>query len=243
MKRWTEEEIEFLKNNTNLNISEIANYLGKTYNSVRMKSNEMKINLARKNIDSPFTEQEFLEAVKNSTTHSEAAAKLGSVTSKPSIKKSFYSRFLIELKPDISHFTMKSNGAMKRNSEELKTKEHEARLLFTRYKTGSTNLRKNKIKDFELSVEEFILLATSNCFYCGSDGDYKHNGRTVSGKFKHKICGLDRIDSSKGYILSNVVPCCKMCNTMKLDYIQTTFINKIIKIYNNLNLGELNTNG
>jgi hypothetical protein len=36
--------------------------------------------------------------------------------------------------------------------------------------------------------------------------------------------GIDRIDSSKGYVPGNVVPCCTVCNIMKLDHSHAGFI-------------------
>jgi len=56
---------------------------------------------------------------------------------------------------------------------------------------------------FELTMEQFMTFWQKPCFY-------------YSG---HKIAtiGLDRIDSSKGYTLDNVVPCCARCNRAKLD--------------------------
>lgn len=46
-----------------------------------------------------------------------------------------------------------------------------------------------------------------------------------------KICGVDRVDSSKGYTIDNVVPCCDICNRMKLDKDITEFFDTIKRIY------------
>lgn len=46
--------------------------------------------------------------------------------------------------------------------------------------------------------------------------------------------GIDRLDSNKGYIDGNMVPCCAQCNIMKLDYDINDFKKQIIKIYHNL---------
>ena len=40
-----------------------------------------------------------------------------------------------------------------------------------------------------------------------------------------------RIDSSKGYTLDNVVPCCWMCNNMKHNYDQDKFLEHCEKVY------------
>ncbi len=59
----------------------------------------------------------------------------------------------------------------------------------------------NRSMPFELTIEQVASLSRSACFYCGRlDGD--HNG-------------IDRMDSSYGYVLSNCTPCCWICNRAK----------------------------
>lgn len=43
--------------------------------------------------------------------------------------------------------------------------------------------------------------------------------------------GIDRIDSAKGYVEGNVVPCCKFCNEMKSDKSRDEFLQLIAAIY------------
>ena len=50
-----------------------------------------------------------------------------------------------------------------------------------------------------ISEEEFYELSSKNCYYCGVAGPN----------------GIDRVDSSIGYIKRNCVPCCKHCNYVK----------------------------
>ena len=80
------------------------------------------------------------------------------------------------------------------------------------YKKGA----KKRGLDFTLSKEEFYDLTSKPCEYCGELQQYN---------------GIDRIDSTKGYNKNNCVPCCEMCNKMKLDYSKENFINHIEKIY------------
>ena len=68
-----------------------------------------------------------------------------------------------------------------------------------RYKNGA----KQRGITFLLSVEEFSAFWQVDCHYCG--------GAIAT-------IGLDRVDSSKGYEIGNVVPCCAMCNRIKLDH-------------------------
>ena len=56
--------------------------------------------------------------------------------------------------------------------------------------------------DFRLTYDEFVNIVNNECYYCGY----------VNSDF---VNGIDRKNSSVGYILDNCVSCCKMCNYMK----------------------------
>ena len=58
-------------------------------------------------------------------------------------------------------------------------------------------------KPFSMSFDEFMGFWQQPCVYCGSPI------RTV---------GIDRVDNEIGYSIGNCVPCCKVCNTMKLTF-------------------------
>ena len=89
------------------------------------------------------------------------------------------------------------------------------RLRFANIKGGA----KKRNIFFNLTDQQMYDLLHSTCTYCGC-----------------KNCnGIDRIDSSKGYVLGNVTPCCAMCNRMKNNYSLETFKNHIEKIYKYLN--------
>jgi hypothetical protein len=67
----------------------------------------------------------------------------------------------------------------------------------------------SKKRGIEVSItfEQYEELIKEPCFYCEQDTfGYETGG------------GLDRIDSSQGYSLDNVVPCCRFCNHIKRDY-------------------------
>jgi hypothetical protein len=53
---------------------------------------------------------------------------------------------------------------------------------------------------FELTYEQFIEFWQKPCTYCNSDIE---------------TIGLDRMDSTKGYIIENVTSCCRPCNEKK----------------------------
>lgn len=82
---------------------------------------------------------------------------------------------------------------------------------------------KDRSLDFLLSDEDCIALFNKNCNYCNTPPS---NIKTVkpSKKLRNKYActittyyynGIDRIDSSKGYTISNCVSCCYLCNRSK----------------------------
>ena len=79
-------------------------------------------------------------------------------------------------------------------------------------------------KSWNITNLEAAKLIIQPCHYCG-EKPFDYNG-------------LDRVDNSKGYEIDNVVPCCRYCNSFKLDRTVEEFKAHIIKIYNHLKLGE-----
>lgn len=97
------------------------------------------------------------------------------------------------------------------------SKYKESRHFRKRYSSIIGNAKGRKIP-FNLSEEQVSNLLQQNCYYCGEP----------------IADGIDRIDSSKGYNIDNVVPCCGICNRMKNKYPLNIFLDKITKIHNNL---------
>lgn len=81
---------------------------------------------------------------------------------------------------------------------------------------------------FKLDKEYVKNIIHTECYYCGvkdknlftAPWSLTHNGK------KYAYNGIDRINSSIGYVPGNVVPCCGQCNTMKMDYSAQEFIRK-----------------
>ena len=72
---------------------------------------------------------------------------------------------------------------------------------------------RGKGRDFELDFEIFKTLITSPCKYCGGTG-----------------YGVDRVDSSQGYTISNSVPCCSECNYSKRANIVEEWLPHLVRI-------------
>lgn len=136
---------------------------------------------------------------------------------------------------------LKSKG--RKVSEETKKRKEQTDSI--RWKSHDYNLSVKKrcfygykIKGFEGTFEDYINLATSNCYYCNCEpnsiGGAGRNTKHGVGFFKH--LGLDRIDNQKGYNMSNVVPCCFQCNNAKFTYSFDEFKQWIEKVNKNLNI-------
>lgn len=64
-------------------------------------------------------------------------------------------------------------------------------------------------KNWNITIEEFTQLISKPCYYCNNEMGAGNNYGS----------GLDRIDNSIHYELSNVIPCCKICNSMRNNYL------------------------
>jgi hypothetical protein len=95
--------------------------------------------------------------------------------------------------------------------------------------TRSANLKQ---LEFAISLEEFKDIVNKPCHYCGILRD----------RGTEQFNGIDRIDSSIGYLVGNCVSCCPMCNYMKNTMSGDVFIRRIhhILTYNKLFDGILN---
>jgi hypothetical protein len=76
---------------------------------------------------------------------------------------------------------------------------------------------------WELTEEEFDGLIVQNCAYCGCVPSMVAKGTgTRSGDFIHG--GIDRVDNAQGYVMGNVVPCCRICNRAKMAMSHAEFM-------------------
>lgn len=76
-------------------------------------------------------------------------------------------------------------------------------------------------KAWTLSFQEFSNIIGNTCFYCGDKGTERVSW---DGNDSESLCGIDRIDSCKGYSADNIVPCCGICNRAKHTMSQQDFI-------------------
>lgn len=86
--------------------------------------------------------------------------------------------------------------------------------------------KKEKIT-WKLSEKQARVIFEKDCRYCGAVPE------RVSQVHKSFFIynGIDRIDNTKGYILSNCAPCCMRCNYMKSDLFVDEFYLHIENIW------------
>jgi hypothetical protein len=120
----------------------------------------------------------------------------------------------------------KSCGCLRHEHPGMKPKEDIcacSNLLF------NNNYKSNAIRKgvaFELTLEEFIKITSSDCFYCGSKPSSIQRRQNHQGFYIYN--GIDRVDNSIGYIKENVVPCCWECNSAKKTMSIEIFVKKSI---------------
>lgn len=87
--------------------------------------------------------------------------------------------------------------------------------------------------EYSITLDEFKKLTSDVCYYCNIEPYCAHNGVTCSTPYVYN--GIDRVDNNIGYIFTNCVTCCKICNWMKRTQSQKDFVEKCEAITKNMN--------
>lgn len=111
-------------------------------------------------------------------------------------------------------------------NHEMKQGQAGLNFLFYSYKRRA----RNKEIPFTLTLKEFEIFTSSLCHYCGaSPSNISMRERK---KASYIFNGIDRLNNLLGYTIENCVPCCEICNIMKLTLTVEEFKEHITKIYN-----------
>jgi hypothetical protein len=86
--------------------------------------------------------------------------------------------------------------------------------------------------ELSLTLEQFKALSQSNCHYCNEAPFLATRSGIRDGQPTQFRNGIDRKDSSLGYVIENCVPCCFPCNLMKGTTPYEEFLARISKINN-----------
>ena len=90
--------------------------------------------------------------------------------------------------------------------------------LIARYKKQANSRGLN----FELTNDQFLELTQGKCHYCGTGPSQIHRRGGGYGHFVYN--GIDRVENSVGYVLSNCVSCCGTCNSAKAALNYSSFM-------------------
>ena len=133
----------------------------------------------------------------------------------------------IEIRSDsLVRGSTKSCGCYKNDLQRLDYGESCATILFCSYKIKA----RNKGLEFLLNKKEFLEMTKMNCFYCDMPPSMIKKVKGHYGEYIYN--GIDRIDSRKGYILENTVPCCWRCNEGKMTQSKKDFLDWVERVYN-----------
>ncbi len=102
--------------------------------------------------------------------------------------------------------------------------------LMKKYETGAYN----RGLEFNLSKEECSYFFKGNCYYCGVAPSRIHKcPRKTRSIPDYMFNGIDRMDNSQGYSVSNCVSCCFECNRAKMDRNSDEFLEWVKRVFEN----------
>ena len=136
---------------------------------------------------------------------------------------------------------VKSCGCLRHESPKNKLKDRREAILKREYSSLKKRNRKFASDEDVISFQEFKELVNQPCFYCNEIGSKEISDR-IQTRGKIFICsgeiininGIDRLDSSKGYIKGNCIPCCTRCNYAKHTQTLQEFKDWVCRVYNKL---------
>lgn len=110
----------------------------------------------------------------------------------------------------------------KAHSKLMKVEGSEWNTFLYRYQSNAAR----RDIEFCLTMDEFMSLCRQDCYYCGANP----RKRVLSPSKVVIANGIDRADSSKDYTVENCLPCCDVCNKMKMKLDKDFFVKHAIKI-------------
>jgi hypothetical protein len=101
--------------------------------------------------------------------------------------------------------------------------------IYKNYKKSAEKRNHN----FNLTIDEFNLLISGNCHYCGIEPITSWFGtkRKIIDTSNFKYNGVDRVINEVGYNLDNCVSCCKFCNNAKNTLSKSDFLQWVNRVY------------
>jgi hypothetical protein len=129
---------------------------------------------------------------------------------------------------NLTHGNTVSCGCKLREGNHVKP--HGMASLNHKYKSYASRAKTHKKNlIFDLTMAEFVKITLLPCHYCGKVGASSTKARPRSNG-AYVSNGIDRVNSDLGYTIDNCVPCCPVCNRMKLDLTYSNFLEHIERI-------------
>lgn len=193
--RLTEKEILFIKDNIeNMSAAEMRETLGRSGGAISRAKKSLGIVKG----NNWCSEDDSVIANGRRKTNKELAAELRRTPDAIQYRRNLLGLPMLNTCPLCSKDFVKSRRSI--TCEECRPHSTYHRNPGPKYTQYKQNARVKNI-EFSLTLQEFLVYWQEPCNYCGSKND---------------TIGVDRIDSSIGYITSNVTACCPTCNTMKM---------------------------
>ena len=130
--------------------------------------------------------------------------------------------------------TIRSCGCLNKETQKAKTTkygESHMHLVYHYYKKSA----KDRNLSFNITEQQLKEIVVQDCIYCGKKPSLSTTPYIRENLNGYILCnGADRIDSSKGYSIDNIVPCCSKCNQIKMDMSVEDFFQKVEDIYLNM---------
>jgi hypothetical protein len=241
-KKWTDQEVDFLKLNfKRLPYEEISLKLGRTISSIKMKKNTLNLKTGNQ---CPL----------------QMGEKIGRLTViKRTDKRASNGQAYFECRCDCGAIVEVIGTSVRagntvscgcyrdeNTSERFRLDIGECSLnnLENMCKNNAKKRRENGIP-YELTTKQFRYLISQDCYWCGdspksynvyygSNGLRAKSGIEVPDEWAEKqwvlANGIDRLDSNLAYTIGNCVPCCFPCNEMKMDKSEKEFLERMNKI-------------
>uniref|UniRef100_A0A6M3JWE5 Putative HNH endonuclease n=1 Tax=viral metagenome TaxID=1070528 RepID=A0A6M3JWE5_9ZZZZ len=133
----------------------------------------------------------------------------------------------------------RSCGCLRKELLSNRVRKGEGEASFNVLYKGYKFSAKRKQLDFELDKDSFRLLTQQPCFYCGREPSQISGDAEANGLFIYN--GIDRLDSTKGYIMDNCVTACGDCNLAKRRLTVEQFLDLVRRIYHYRTLDETDT--
>jgi len=119
---------------------------------------------------------------------------------------------------EIVQYLLSANGRI----DEIPNSDYTHLFQFSQNATYNRFIADTKSRKIhcELTEPKYNYIISQPCTYCKNNSIGNNGAR-----------GIDRIDSTIGYIFENVTPCCKTCNLMKNVMPVTDFFDQLLSVY------------